>query len=210
MTMTQVRDAFQEFLYAKRDLRVKTIEEKQQKLGAFCAWCEQHTITLEDIKASTIRHFLETLDGKADLTKVGYARVIKSFLRWCSREEEFEDAVKEKTANRIEIPSFQMPDIAIYSADDIKKLFAACEKEETPFLKVRNRAILSVLLDTGIRASECCYDNDRPQEHTGLRMQHVNLETFDSHITVIGKGRGTGKSREIGLGIPHAKPSSCI
>lgn len=62
---------------------------------------------------------------------------------------------------------------------------------------VRDKAMVSVPIDTGIRVAELAFDPSRPEETTGLRMEHVFLELHDSHIKVMGKGR---KEREVGLG----------
>ncbi|WP_040444212.1 tyrosine-type recombinase/integrase [Ktedonobacter racemifer] len=51
----------------------------------------------------------------------------------------------------------------------------------------RNIAILSLLLDTGVRASELCT----------LTLENVVITRDDAYIRVMGKGR---KEREIGLG----------
>ena len=59
-------------------------------------------------------------------------------------------------------------------------LFAACRT-------ARDRAILAVLLDTGIRAGEL----------TGLTVDQVFFSPDDAYLLVHGKGR---KSREVGLG----------
>ena len=61
----------------------------------------------------------------------------------------------------------------------------------------RNRAIVHMLLETGVRAAELCYDATRPEEETGLRMSNLILGRTDSFIWVMGKGR---KPRTIGLG----------
>ena len=52
----------------------------------------------------------------------------------------------------------------------------------------RDRTILMLLLDTGIRASELC----------GLTLDAVDLDRHDPYIKVLGKGK---EEREIGLGV---------
>lgn len=60
-------------------------------------------------------------------------------------------------------------------------------KEETAILRMRDRACLALLLDTGVRASELC----------SLTVDNVFLKGREPYIKVMGKGR---KEREIGLG----------
>jgi len=56
-----------------------------------------------------------------------------------------------------------------------------------------------LLLDTGVRVAELCYDNTRPEEKTGLRLEDIKMGTgrAGSYITVMGKGR---KSRTMKIG----------
>lgn len=103
--------------------------------------------------------------------------------------------VKEKTVRRIEMPKTIQPDVNIFTPREFNRLVEACQKTKHP---LRNKVILHVLLDTGIRASELCYDGDRPGEEMGLRMEHVILgKSGESYIWVMGKGR---KPHTVGMG----------
>jgi site-specific recombinase XerD len=96
---------------------------------------------------------------------------------------------------RLEMPKVEQSDVEIFTPPQIKKLFDTCDRMKQPH---RNRAVLHILLDTGIRASEICYDSTRPQEETGLRMDGLFLgRGTESYIWIMGKGR---KSRTIGIG----------
>jgi site-specific recombinase XerD len=191
-----IRQAIEEYRYSILRLSHHTQDWYTDKLNVFAAWCEQENVTLETLKASHVRRFLDDArqrinpqTGKliSSYTIHGYARTIKAFLRWCSREEGLEDIVSEKTARRIEMPRIEQRIIEVFTDDHIARLFRACEKECTPTLVVRDKAILSVLLDTGIRASELC----------GLTMDCLFLSPTDSYIKVFGKGK---KWRECPLG----------
>lgn len=57
------------------------------------------------------------------------------------------------------------------SVEEIKHLHAACHQEKLPQLVVRDEAILSMLLNTGVRASKLC----------GLTMEGVFLDPKDSY-----------------------------
>jgi integrase/recombinase XerD len=54
-------------------------------------------------------------------------------------------------------------------------------------MRLRDKAILAILLDTGIRAEEMC----------GLTLENLHIGGSESYIRVVGKGR---KEREVGLG----------
>jgi integrase/recombinase XerD len=92
------------------------------------------------------------------------------------------------------MPKLEQSDNVIFTDPEIIRLFRACDRMQQPH---RNRAIVHMLLDTGVRVAERVYDGSRPEEPTGLRMESLVLGRGDSYITVIGKGR---KSRTIGLG----------
>src|SRR5258708_31591099 len=85
------------------------------------------------------------------------------------------------------MPKIDQKVIEVFTVEQLKALFLVCEREYTPVLSARDKAILSVLLDTGIRASELC----------GLTLDCVHLTVEEGYLKVMGKGR---KEREVGLG----------
>ena len=87
----------------------------------------------------------------------------------------------------MEMPRVDIKVIETFTPDQIKALLKACEKEYTDALRVRDVALISVLIDTGIRATELLT----------LTVDHVFLDKEDPYIKVYGKGR---KEREVGLG----------
>jgi integrase/recombinase XerD len=191
-----VKQAIEEYRYAILRLSPKTQRWYLEKLDTFSDWCKQRGIILETIKAADIRRFLDEQSKRTNpqtgkplttYTLHGYARTIKRFLNWCIREEGLEQLVSDRLPKRIEMPRIEQKIIQVFTEDHIARLFKACEKEKTAELAVRNRAIISVLLDTGIRASELC----------GLTLDNVFLSPADSYIKVFGKGK---KWRECPLG----------
>lgn len=80
--------------------------------------------------------------------------------------------------------------IDTFTDEEIEAMFAAAQKNPLHHYKLRDTAILAMLLDTGVRADELCT----------LTLGNVTLARVvqeDSYITVMGKGR---KEREIPLG----------
>jgi len=94
-------------------------------------------------------------------------------------------------------PKPERPVIVPFTQDDVRRLLAVCDRTR-PYTRpgqrisdnarpaaLRDRAIILVLLDTGVRASELC----------DLRLRHCDLR--NSRITVMGKG---SKERDLPLG----------
>lgn len=195
--MSSVKSAAEDYLYAKRNLRYRTYRWYNQKLNVFTQWCTEQDIDLENVKAKTIQQFLDTLTTQSDQTRKGYVQVVRGFLSWCSKDEDYEDDVKTKTVQRIELPKVEKSVIHTFTTDEIRSLFIAIEAEDTPAQRSRAKALISIMLDTGVRASELVYDSARPQENTGLRIPMIDYGTHGPHIVVYGKGN---KQRELPLG----------
>ncbi len=163
-------------------------------LRLFDEWTTQQGITdLAQITPVHVQQFVSASPTTNTHTRHARAQIVKGFLTWCAQDEEM--GVREKTVRRIEMPRMEQSDLELFTDEEILRLFKACDKTKHPH---RNRAIVHMLLDTGLRASELCYDGDRPAEETGLRMEHVILGRSDeSFIRVMGKGR---KVRTVGIG----------
>lgn len=193
----RVQEAVDDYLAVKESSTTfKTFRTYKQKLTPFAAWCEEQSISLEELRIpAQVYEFLKRIpDNVSDYTRRGYVREIKAFLNWCAKDEETY-GVRGRAVDRIELPKVDETEIETYSPQEVEALFAACKKMPFP---ERDYALLAVLADTGVRISEVCYDSTRPHERTGLYVVDVHLSNpSDAHIRVIGKGR---KYREVGLG----------
>ena len=188
-------------------------EEYQQELTIFAVWCSHHQIVTEkgkrqalagdgillhQVDQHVVRLFLEHLHdthkphkrGKKELssyTLAGYIRVIKVFLNWCLLDPQYEQYTTAMVIARIEKPKIIEVIIETFTPEQIAALFKACDKEESEHLQLRDKAILAVLLDCGLRATELCT----------LTIGNVSLDSKDAYVRVLGKGRKWG---EVGLG----------
>lgn len=112
---------------------------------------------------------------------------------WCVRN----GYAERNIVHDIQRPKPERPTIVPFSQDDIKRLLAECERSrsymragqritdrERPTAE-RDRALILLLLDTGVRASELC----------GLRLLDIDLR--NNRITVTGKG---SKERSLPIG----------
>ena len=120
--------------------------------------------------------------GCARLTKAAVPGTIKSyhsslrtFFNWLVEEGELESSPMERIKPPIDRPDQIQP----FSNEQLRKLLLAAKKTTHPR---RNEAILLLLLDTGIRASEIC----------SLCVRDLSLQ--EGSIRVEGKG---GKKRSI-------------
>lgn len=190
----QPQDAVGEYLYECRHISPDTRRWYQQKLQLFLAWCQSEGLSdMEAIKPKDVLRFLDYLRAgvstqsgqpRSSYTIHGYAQVLKSFFTWCGKD----DLISERTRRRIEdldMPRVEITLIQTFSKEQIHALFAACDHEHSPALAERDKAILAVLLDTGIRARELC----------SLTLDHTMLDPQDPHLVVFGKGR---KQRAVG------------
>lgn len=82
-----------------------------------------------------------------------YLKVAKTFFNWC----EWEEYLETSPALRLRLPSPQYRDVEPYTDDELKAMLAALDHETKygqRYLGVRNKAIISVFIDTGLRLTE--------------------------------------------------------
>lgn len=184
MRLSAAQDAYS-YEGALRNLSPRNLEWRGQKLARFVSWCEAQGV--RDVEAITLplaHHFLAELPADlSDFTRNGYARVLRSFFNWCAREE----LLPERIAKKLIIPKVPEKVIDIFTPEQVRRLVAATVHEGSPALVQRDRAILAVLFDTGIRASELC----------GLTLDSVHFAPQDTYLQVLGKGK---RERQVGLG----------
>lgn len=184
-----IQDAFEEYVLACRQHAKQTLRYYTQKGNVFCGWAVAHEKDeLGSLTPRDIRHFLAWLEehppsgrSVSSYTLRGYIMVVKGFLTFCEKDGL---GVQEGLSRRITLPKVETKVIATLTTAHIQALMRAASSTSTP---LRDRAILSVLLDCGLRASELCQ----------LTLEHTHLETTDSYLHVLGKGR---KERTVPIG----------
>jgi integrase/recombinase XerD len=198
-TPVAVSEALQEFLASRQHLSIPTQEDYQWRLRAFATWCAQHQVMLDDITNAIVNDFVDHLKathkpckpGQVQLssyTVSGYVRVIKTFLGWCAEQDEYNPHVQVTEVNKIKKPRVTQTVIDTFTSKQIDLLLDACNQEESDHLQMRARAIVALLVDTGIRASELC----------SLTVGNIRLDADDAYIRVHGKGDKWG---EVGLAV---------
>jgi site-specific recombinase XerD len=112
--------------------------------------------------SDAISIYLAAIQDFTKATQRLAAQRLSLFARWCEEQH-------------LELEAFTDKQIAA--------LFKACENEIDDRLVYRDKAIIALLVDTGIRASEL----------VGLTLENVHLEYYNPFLKVNGKGR---KERE--------------
>lgn len=162
------------WLEKKRNVSPKTVADYSNTFRRFREFIGRDT-KVGNIKSDDIRTFLGRLSEEGLSAKsVNNAWIaLSSFWSWA----EAELGVQHVIRNRIARPKYTRPVIEPYSHTDIGALLNACSenaKWETRsgrtvkserHWKLRDRAVILVLVDTGVRAQELCdlvlrdYDN---------------------------------------------------
>lgn len=158
-----------------RNLSPRTIDRYIQLLQEFVehmAETEFDKITVNDI-----RQFILKMKDKGH--KNGglwiYYRTLKSFFRWLYTE----DILKVDLFKRIKPPKVDDTPLPPAELADITKLLKCCTGSHAQ----RDKAIILTLLDTGLRAQECC----------ALNYSDVD---FNDGTVIVQKGKG-GKRRVV-------------
>jgi integrase/recombinase XerD len=213
-----IRDAASEYLASPhvKHLSPKTQTGYALKLRQFTDWCESHQVVqdrqtkkwtpvqggpilLHEVTDQVVQCYLEYMTAVSQPAKpgasqistytlAGHVRVIKTFLNWCVLDEQYGLHVQHTAISRIKKPKVIEVIIDTFTDEQIAALFDACAQEESEHLEVRDRAILALLLDCGLRANEL----------VTLRLCDVEVkDAKDAHVRILGKGSKWG---EVGFG----------
>ena len=175
--MTTLSSAITEYFEAKnaQRLSIHTLSDYGntfRKFSAYVGDCRQ----IESIDPATIARFLASSSGLSRKTTLNYHTALSSLWTYLVRV----DQVKENIVRKVEPPRPDQKQVIPFSREEIVTLLNV--DESRPPIAVRNKAIILLLLDTGLRASELC----------SLKVKDINLA--GRKLRTIGKG---GKERQI-------------
>jgi site-specific recombinase XerD len=180
-TLTKCIEGYMLSLYARR-LSERTIESYETILRRFSEFLGK-SITMADITPDHVRGFLASIKA-SNKTLLNYYITLSALWTWGTAEE----IVPKNIIRGIEAPKPEKREIQPFSEDQVKDMLASLAKSKTYTrpgkalsdhslrTSERNRAMLLLMVDTGLRASELC----------GLRIQDVDQK--QSRIFVMGKG----------------------
>lgn len=167
-------DAYTDFMLSRQAKQCSraTLEFYKYTAGAFLAWLEAQGVTSPaEVSARWVRQYLAQLAG-ADTTIHDHARAIKTLLRFWHSEGYAPAPV-----------TFDMPRVAqkrlpVLTAEEVGRLLAICD--------TRDRAIVLLMVDSGLRRAEVC----------ALNWDDVDIQ---NGLVRVQRGKG-GKARSAVVG----------
>lgn len=177
-----IQEAFDNFILSRQlaDLSPKTISDYQQFVMPFVRSVGSRK-PLGDVSQQDIQSYLASLLKKplSRATRSTYIRHLKIFLHWT--EKEYTTAY---SSHAVKVPKAPKRNVRIYSDEEVRQIFAGIHAE-TPWLTLRNKCIIALMYDSGLRQSEVCL------------LQKQDISFSDNRMTVKGKGN---KERTVPLG----------
>jgi site-specific recombinase XerD len=173
--MDELRDLATSF---RRNLRAEgksphTLATYLTSVEQFCEWLESEGLepTLAELTRTAVQTWLVALqDSKSPATVQTRYAGLQRFCNWLVREEILP---KSPMAGMSE-PTVPIKPVPVLTDNDLAKLLRACAGKG--FYSRRDEAIIRLLLDCGLRASELC----------GILLEGVDLD--NETIVVLGKG----------------------
>lgn len=166
MCPTSYADLMDQYLAEKRVLGCSpaTLRAYAQRLTRFLSWLGDRPLDRSSVRSYVDGLYLEELSPE---TIADYMRDVRTFCNWLVREELL-------CSNPVQglIPRVPQRRPESYSLEQLHALLDGCD--------MRERAVLLTLLDTGLRAAECC----------SLRRDKLDWST--GQFVIVGKG---GKER---------------
>lgn len=166
---------FKEFIFdcQVRELAPRTIRNYEKQLTYFIRYLEetQKVTTLEELKPIHIKKFVAMLQGKKH--KPSYINdLLKAVKVMCAYayQEGYTDELITKRVKNVKEPKVL---IHTFSDDEIIRMVKYYDGND--YLSIRNRLIMMMLFDTGIRISEL------------IQMQEHQIR--EGYFNIYGKGR---------------------
>ena len=180
--MMKLEKAFEKFIMSKKmaDLSPKTISDYRQTVQPFVKYMGADR-TVSDISQDDVDNYISMIVEMSisKATKSSYIRQTKVFLKWLDSV-----CIVNYNYKLIKVPKAPKKVVKIYSDEELKCILDTVSAENE-WLVFRNKAIISLMYDSGLRQAEVC----------GLRCNKTSFE--NKRMTVYGKG---SKERVVPLG----------
>lgn len=183
-----IREAIDSFLLDQRvrGNSSKTIDYYSFALGLFSDYVgADHDVSYVNLRLCK-EYYLHLVEDKNvnSVSIQSYIRGLRSFLRWLYEEEYIETNICDK----FKLPKATRKVIDVLSDEEIDRLLASLSGSE--WLTVRNRLIVALMLDSGLRLNEV------------VTLQASAVHLNDRYLIVTGKG---DKQRTVPFGEFTAK-----
>ena len=174
--------AFDNFILAKKMqcLTEKSIKNYKEFIIPFMRVIGYDTDVAEITQEDVTQYVVSVTQRSISIsTKGTYIRHLKIFLKWISEEYE---AIYD--VSKIKIPKCAKKNVRVYSDDEIRLIFDSIKTSET-WLTIRNKLMLALMLDSGLRRNEV------------VNLERGNIFIDEKYISILGKGN---KERIVPLG----------
>ncbi|MCX4304962.1 MAG: tyrosine-type recombinase/integrase [Acetatifactor sp.] len=179
MTLCEI---FDNFILSRQlaGLSLKTVSDYRQFVTPFVRAVGSGK-AFEEVSQADIQAYLSDLLKRplSRSSRATYIRHVKIFLCWAEREY-----TASYTTSSLKVPRSPKRNVRIYSDAEVKQIFAAVHTE-TEWLTLRNKCIVALMYDSGLRQSEVC------------TLRRCNVSYSENRMTVRGKG---DKERTVPLG----------
>lgn len=177
-----ISNAFDNFILSRRlaDLSQKTIHDYCMFIVPFISYLGENRL-VSTITQDNINQYIDIILNKpiSKSSRATYIRHVKVFLKWLS-----EDCKVSYNYKRIKVPKSPKKNVKIYDSCELLKIFDAV-RAESDWLTFRNKCIVALMYDSGLRQSEVC----------NLEIARVSFR--ENRMVVYGKGN---KERTVPLG----------
>ena len=129
-----------------------TREKTKCVLKMFSKWCAANDIyDMEDVRPTTVKQYTQHLmsRGLKGSTINLYLKLVKVFIKYCY-DEDF--GGWNTDIKKISLVRQEKPMLPTFNTKDVKKMLDTCGGNN--FRDIRDKTILTLLFDTGVRVSE--------------------------------------------------------
>ena len=145
--------AFNNFIFAKQlqGCSEKTLNCYRQVIYPLVSFIGTDFI-LEELTREKYNEYISVLVSRkySRTTLASYVRQIKVFLRWLESEYNL-----DLSTDKLRVPKAYKKVVHIYSDDELQLIFDTIHAE-SDWITARNRALVALMLDSGLRQNEVC------------------------------------------------------
>jgi len=173
-----LRDAYTDFILSRQAMRATsaTLEFYKYTVGFFIAWLESQSVqSPAEVTARHVRAYLAELIARdlSDNTVNGHARAIRTLLKFWHAEKYLPEVIT------FDMPKIEKKRLPVLTADEVGTVLKACPSP-------RDKAIILLMVDTGLRRSEV------------IALNWSDID-FTSGLALVKRGKG-GKARSVVIG----------